>query len=155
MLAEFNQLGLTTMTTDFSFLKQAQVSTAETKDYVFNQFSIRGKHPVLKVIPATEANKEYFNAALQSAAKNKNRSSSLAEKLKQRRDEDRTLYPKYVVKGWEDVVNAQGEEVPFTQEDCAAFLAQLPDWIFDQFRDWCATNESFVESLDLEVAVKQ
>lgn len=143
------------MATDFSFLQQAQVSNTETKKYVFTQFSIRGKNPFLEVLPATEANKAYFNAVLKSATKRKARTSIPSDILKERRDEDRILYPKYVVKGWGNIVNAQGEEVAFTEEDCAAFLAQLPDWIMDQFRDWCATPESFVESFDLELTVKQ
>ena len=44
------------------------------------------------------------------------------------REQDRDLFPKFVIVGWDGVLDSDGEPVEFTKENCADLLAALPDW---------------------------
>lgn len=145
------------MTTDFGYLKQLDVTKEKTAEFSMPQIMVNGKSPVLVVTPATEANAGYFNALLKRSKKAARlvRSGNISvQTIKDNRGEDRTLYPKYVVKGWRDVVDATGEEVPFSAEACADFLAALPDWLFDDLNSFCKEPTNFSEALDIETAAK-
>lgn len=144
--------------TDFSYLKQVDVKAADTKEYHINQISVAGKTPVLLVTAATEANTPYYNSLLRDAIKNARKVKKggvSAEMMKKNRDQDRELYPKHVIKGWVDVVDGSGETVPFNAEACADFLSQLPDWIFDDLRNYCSDPTNFVDSFDVELTAKK
>ena len=142
---------------DFSHLKKLDVSVGQTTEYVFNQITVNDKSPVLIVAPATEANKPYFNALLRRAGKTTRqvRSGSInIGMLEDNRTEDRSLYPKHVVKGWRDVTDAGGDDVPFSVESCTDFLTALPDWLFDELRSFCGNPASFADVLDSEATAK-
>ena len=76
------------------------------------------------------------------------------EMIEENRSEDRTLYPEHVIVGWEDVVNAQGEEVKFSKDAAKSFVAALPDWLFDNVRMFAGQPANFVESIDAEATGK-
>lgn len=144
--------------TDFSYLKKVDVKNNETKEYHISQISVSGKTPVLLVSAATESNTLYYNALLRDAIKNarKVRKGGVsAEMMKKNRDQDRELYPKHVIKGWRDIVDADGNEVPFSQEACSDFVNQLPDWIFDDIRNYCSDPTNFVDEFDLDITIKK
>lgn len=144
--------------TDFSYLKQVDVKNDELKEYHISQISVAGKTPVLLVTAATESNTPYYNTLLRDAIKNarKVRKGGVsAEVMKRNRDQDRELYPKHVIKGWRDIVDANGKEVAFSQESCSDFVNQLPDWIFDDIRNYCSDPTNFVDEFDLDITIKK
>lgn len=143
---------------DFSHLKGLDVSTDKTAEFHLHQITVNGKTPVLIVAPATEANKPYFNALLKRAGKSARqvRAGAISSgMIAENRDEDRDLYPKHVVKGWRDVIDGKtGEDVKFSAKECRAFLEALPDWLFDDCRNFCGNPANFTDVVDVEVHAK-
>jgi hypothetical protein len=129
--------------TEFSFEK-LRVDSSSRASYTLQD--VTGE-PVLELAPATNANEAYMNGMLRAAGQTGRRvrrgkfDPALTGKL---RDIDRKLYPKYVLKGWSGVVDAQGREAEFSEENAAAFLAALPDWIFDDVRGFASDPQSFL-----------
>jgi len=137
--------------TDFSHLKNLDVKD-KTARYTIHQ--IAGT-PVLIIKPATEANKPYFNAVLKKSRRNVRALKAGAINqvmIAENREQDRDLFPKFVVTGWEDLSDAKGKPVEFNRENCEAFLRALPDWIFDEVRDFAGNSVNFTEDMpDVEV----
>ena len=130
----------------FEHLGKLDVKDKNVVDYVIFQIE---SEPVLKLKPATEANKPYFNAVLRGSRKNMRaiRSGSInAIMLEENRAQDRELFPKHVVAGWEKVTDSDGKPVPFSEENCQDFLRALPDWIFDEIRDFAGNAANFVST---------
>lgn len=140
---------------DFSHLKKHEV-TDKTMEYPL--FQIAGDPvPTLILKPATEANKPYFNAVLKRSKKNIRalQSGSITSKIMDEgRDEDRELYPKFVVVDWKNVCDANGEDVPFSGEHCEEFLRCLPDWIFDDIRKFAGQPTNFTNTEPVDVSEK-
>lgn len=113
--------------------------------------------PKLIVKPATESNAPYFNEVLRRSTKtirkvSQGKSISITtDDLAKNREEDRRLFPKYIITDWEGVTDSKGNQVPFSEENCREFLKALPDWIFDQIGIFCRNNSNFVpEVIDQE-----
>jgi len=112
--------------------------------------------PKLEVCYAGRTNKPYF-AALQKLAIarargvkiQKGNDESLAraniEALERVMANDRVLFPKYVILGWEGVVDSAGNPVEFNSVNCAEFVAALPDWIFQRLQQFCDHAANFVD----------
>lgn len=133
---------------DFSNLKKSEVKVDKLFDYVIHDLQ---DQPTLKIKPAVEANKPYFNALLKRSRKKVKAIQSQQldnEMLSANRNEDRHLYSEHVVFGWENVKDASGEDVPFTQEHCLQYFRQLPDWIFDKLRNFVTRPENFTDMDD-------
>ena len=135
-------------------LRHLDVSEA-TAEFALPQVSPKA---VLIVAAATADNADYDAASKVLVAKRKRASSQVggrvdAETVAQDRDDDRWLYPRYVIKGWKDVQNRQtGEEVSFTREACRELCEKLPGWLFDRLRLFCLNPENFVKALDFPPA---
>lgn len=142
---------------DFSHLSALQVSADKTAEYVIHQITVNDKSPVLILAPATDANKGFFNALLRRSSK---QAAALkagkvdVKMIEDHRDEDRVLYPKHVVKGWRDMVDAEGERVPFTQQNVTDFFEALPNWVFDDVREFARETSNYVDPLDVEIKAK-
>jgi hypothetical protein len=113
-----------------------------------------GRKARLQLRPATEANRPYYNAMLKMAGKRVRtliRGRVSPEDLAQNRDEDRRLYPKYVLVGWEHVETREDRErgwdekefVEFSAKGAAELCEKLPDHLFDRIRNFAATPEEF------------
>ncbi len=142
---------------DFSHLKAFDVKQDATVDYTIHAITVNGVSPTLMVSPATEANKPYFNALLKRAGKTARVARAGKVNLgmiEENRDEDRALYPLHIIKGWKDVLDSDGSEAKFTAEDAAKFLAAIPDWCFDDLRNFCGNPANFTETVDVEVSAK-
>jgi hypothetical protein len=129
----------------FKHLERFQAPADKTIPYDLIQ--IEGD-AVLHVVQATDANEKYWNAILRrnSASVRRLRSGRLnAAVLDSTRDHDRELFAKLIVKGWENVEDDQGNPVPFSQEDCLGFLQALPNWIFDDLRNFASDAQNFLE----------
>jgi hypothetical protein len=102
--------------------------------------------------PATEANRPYFNAMLKMSGKRVRhmaRSDMMTvEDLAQNREDDRVLFPRYVIAGWEGFPDMEGNDVPHSVDHAADFCRQCPDWIFDRVRNHAGTQERFVPEED-------
>lgn len=139
---------------DFSHLSQFDVRLDKTSRYVLYQIS---GEPVLIVAPATEANKPYFNAVLKRARRSSRAIQAGAVNLgmiSENRTEDRQLYPEHIVVGWDGVVDKDKNPVDFSLDNCRAFLRALPDWIFDDLRQYCGNPNNFVDQIDVEDVAK-
>jgi hypothetical protein len=66
-----------------------------------------------------------------------------AEILDKTRDEDRVLYARYVVVGWEGMEEPNGTPIPFTTENCMDFCNQCPSEYFDQIRNFASEPSNF------------
>ncbi len=143
---------------DFSHLKALEVTSDKTSEYVFHQITVNGLTPTLIVAPATEANKPYFNALLKrsgKAAKALRSGGTLsAGMIAEGRDEDRELYPRFIIRGWEDMTDKDGSGVKFSSKEAANFLQELPDHVFDGLRAHCVDTTNFSELLDIQVSSK-
>ena len=132
----------------FEHLKELEV---KDKTAEFPLTALRGC-PKLIVRPATESNPSYFNEVLRRYSKmirkvsQKKEITVTTDDLARNRNEDRNLFPKYVITDWKDVVDSKGNNVPFSEENCREFLKALPDWIFDSIGIFCRDNSNFVPS---------
>lgn len=129
----------------FGHLKKLEVGNDQTGE--FHMHALEGE-PVLVVKPALESNRGYFNASLRSSRKNMRaiRNGNLtAGMLDETRETDRELYVGHVVVGWRNVVDAKGKPVEFNSSDCRDFLAALPNWLFDELREFCGTPGNFIQ----------
>ncbi|MES0340683.1 MAG: hypothetical protein ABUK08_00045 [Candidatus Humimicrobiaceae bacterium] len=133
---------------DFGHLKKLEIKD-RVIDYPIED--IQGEPvPTLKIKPATQSNKPYFNAILR---KSKSKVGSIQSgnininMLDENRTEDKKLFPKHVISGWNNVKDSSGESVLFTFDNCNDFINALPNWIFDKIRNFAATSENFVEEI--------
>lgn len=135
----------------FGNLKKLEVTAKNTAELTLYQ--IEGE-PVLILSPATEVNKPYFNALLKRSRKNQRRIAAgnfSADLIKENRDNDRELYPQFVMRGWKDIDKVCGEELDPTPDNFRDFLDSLPDYIFDEIRSFSTDSQNFVElSFDVE-----
>lgn len=148
---------------NFSHLKKLSVKgkTAEFPISLIrfekkNGDEIENVSPVLIVSPATSINKPYINAALRKMSKKLKRAASTGIVGKSENDELRKisiqLYPQYVIEGWEDMPDSDGNFVEFTEESCRDFLEAYPKELMDELIDFCSKNSNFAEVLDMESA---
>lgn len=136
---------------DFSHLSDLKVQPSKQVEFAFER--IEGE-PTLVVRSSSESNKPYLNALLKSGRRTlrKMRGGKMsAEVLASNRDQDRELFPKYVIVDWKaaTVRNAAGKPVPFSPEACTAFLQALPNDLFDELRAFCGDVDNFREKDDL------
>ena len=131
----------------FSQFEKLEVKAQATAKYVMYQVSTKGKNPVLFVAAAGESNPEYFNELLARTKRFTNRIQTggviTAEGLHDNRQENRNLYPRYIVKGWKNVFDAQDNPVEFNEENCVDFIKALPDWLFDELCAFCQQPQNF------------
>jgi len=136
---------------DFTHLKGLSVKEDATSNFVF--YGISGE-PTLLVRPATNANIPFFNAVLkQSKAamrRSRGRKGQLptAETIEAARQEDITLFARFIVIGWERVVDASGAAVPFSEEVCRQFLNAIPLDMFNDLRAYCLDINNFRDTVD-------
>lgn len=141
---------------DFSHLKNLDVQ-AKTTRYQMDQITVNGMAPVFIVASATEANKPYFNALLKKAnqaSKAVRRGKISSDLISKNRAEDRDLYPKHIILGWEDVLDSDGATVPYSKAEAKELIESLPDWLFDDLRTFCGDPANFADTLDVEIIAK-
>jgi hypothetical protein len=129
----------------FDHLKKLEVRREATTWVELPEVSPKAR---VQVRPATEANPPYFNAMLKTAAPRARRVTRTdrvsIEDTAENRDEDRALFPRYVLVGWEGILDTAGQPVPFSSDHARDFCRALPDWLFDRIRNVAATPERFL-----------
>lgn len=137
------------MSDKFSHLSKYEVKADRRIEYVIDD--IEGE-PILILAPATSENKPYYNKVLRKTAKNPLKALKRMNlgTVRENRDQDRILFAEDVVKGWKRVVDGEGNDVEFDKENCFEYLTALPDWIFDQVRNYAASPDNFIEDAIIE-----
>ncbi len=112
----------------------------------------------LMVRVATSENEKYTAGSLRMGGKRQRKLVEGVTLTRADNDEDRAedkiLYGKYIVVGWDGVTTKQGDLVPFSPANCKAFIAILPNWIFDRLRIFCMKPEKFLSEGDLNEATE-
>lgn len=150
---------------DFSGYRQHSVDAGQVRKFTLSmQFRYTGEDgteqlspaPVLHVLPATEDSRAFANAQQRGVRRNVKAKHINADVLDQIRDDDRTLYAKHLVRGWDDgtVVNARGKVVPFSEAAAKALLLATPNHIFDELRVFCSDATNFT-TIDAESIAKK
>jgi len=132
---------------NFDNLKAFDVKADMSVKYEITEIRMGdNKTPFLMVQPATEANKPFARAQLARSNKRvraaAGRGVSL-EAIEGTRDDDRTLYPRFVITAWGDVFDTDGTPVEFSVKNCEDFLTALPNYIFDGVRSFCTNPSNF------------
>lgn len=134
--------------TNFSHLRSLQVQQDTTVEFTFYRI---GGEPTLSVRHAGQENRDFFNAALkkskQAARRLRGRQGAAPshEDIERARREDAALFAKHIVTGWEDVLDADGEAVEFSEEVCLEFLLAIPSDMFTELRAFCLDINNFRE----------
>jgi len=135
---------------NFSNLEKLKVKSSATALYTFHD--IEGE-PTLRVRPAHEVNNAYMNAVLKRGKKmlrTIRRGKMSTAVLKENRETDYGLFPRYIVEDWTVAPNdAQGNPVGFSRENCEAFLRAIPVDMFNDLRDFCGDIDNFREDDDV------
>lgn len=142
---------------NFSHLKPMELTKDVTARYTIHQITVNGKTPTLILKPAAQVNAPYFNELLKSASKNAKAISAgqvSTSMIDENREQDRLLFPKHVIVDWEDMLDADGTELAFSEKDCKEFLEALPNHIWDGLRNYATAPENFVETVNIQVTAK-
>lgn len=106
----------------------------------------------IQIAPATDANPQYYNAMLKLSGKRVRTmiktDTITAEDAAQNRDDDRELYPMFVIRGWEYVEGDEGEGVVdgyvlYNRRHAQLLCQELPPHLMDRMRNVAATPERF------------
>lgn len=133
---------------DFSNYSAQREDGAIAKPYTFEE--LQGS-PTIHTRPATSANSRYNNARLKALGKRtgggRKKMRVNASTVEAARREDADLLARFCVTGWDPPpVDASKEAVPFSAENCKEFFLAIPDWMFDDFRNWVAEPLNFVNA---------
>lgn len=126
---------------DFSHLDALRVDGSKRASFTFNRLDGR---PTLVVRHAgMDTNKPYMDALLKRSAP----SRSVMGIVNDDRDADLELFPLYVVLDWPVAPkNRAGNPVPFSEENCRAFLRAIrenaPD-MYDELRAFAKNLNNF------------
>lgn len=132
---------------DFSNYASQREDGLSARPYTFEE--LEGA-PVVMTRPATSANSRYNNARLKALGKRtgsgRKRLRVNAVTVEAARKEDADLLSKFCVTGWGDraPVDSTGAEVTFSAETARDFFLAIPDWMFDDFRNWVSEPLNFV-----------
>ncbi len=138
---------------DFGNIKKLDVA-GKTADFTLED--VDGE-PSLKLKVATGSNKPLLNAMLKQVGGNKRKykkKNITADMADENRNDDKKLYVDHVIVGWESLVDAKGNTVKFSKDNCVAFIDALPDWMFDKIREFATDDSNFLEVIDVEETAK-
>lgn len=114
----------------------------------------------LDVLPATEENKPYWNAAFrqEQGLSRMSRKGVTAAVYAKRRELEVGLFAEHVVRGWGGIRDGRGAEVAFSKDACRELLDKLrtalPD-VFDEIRAFCNDRGNWrPDAVDAEEAAK-
>jgi len=102
---------------------------------------------------AGKGNTGYQNAVLKAAttrARQVQRGAGAitAEMLEQSHQDDIQNYARFIIKGWEGILDDENEPVPFTRSNCLELLKVLPDHLFQIITRFCSNPSNFTEEAD-------
>lgn len=129
----------------FSNLRKVGVQAEATRTFTFHELA---GEPTLVVASATQANREYFNAALAVAREKASPGrKATVSTLADDREALAKLYARHIVRGWSGVRDDSGAEVPLSVDACEEFLGVLaaPELahLFARFKDFVEEESNF------------
>lgn len=140
---------------NFSNVAKQQVTSENTAKYSY--LDIEGMEgATLIVSPSTRSNKPYQAQIVKIMAPQQRRVASgrvNSEFINNFRETQKGLYAKFVVKGWEKILDVGGNVVPFNQDNCHDFLKALNNQSFDLLVEFCE-NEANFRNYDPEEVAK-
>ena len=129
---------------------EAKLSSKETRKLELP--AIEGT-PWLEVARADRSNRGYINELLmrsQISARKTRGAKITAQDIENNYEYDYVLFPKHVIRDWGNVYDAKSKSVPFSREVCEEFLRKLPDWLFDEIRDFVNDASNFTVHADAD-----
>jgi len=131
----------------FDHLKKLSASADKVTSYPLYQIT---DEPELMLVQANSSNKEYFNASLRKNSGSIRRlrgQNFSAGMIDETREVDRELFAKFIIKGWKGVKDSEGKDVVWSKEVCHEFLKALPNYIFDDVRNFASDEANFVDEI--------
>ncbi len=135
---------------DFDFghiMADAKVKTDKARPYEF--IDLKGA-PKFFCLPATNENSAYRDSRvtrINRRRKDLKRGLNITVQLLDKSEaEDKELFARHCVTGWEGVKGKDNKPVPFSFEACKKFLDQLPDYVFEDFREWIQNPSNFLDA---------
>ncbi len=125
-----------------SFDNLKRYETKDTVEFVLDVIN-PPNCPVLVVAPFGESNRPLMREILRQGRTRPRTTSEAAYNENTRLDKE--LMATHVVRGWRNVVDSEGHEVPFSKENALEFLQALPAWIFTRLRAFVTDPSNFVE----------
>jgi hypothetical protein len=132
--------------TKFAHFKKLRIDADAIAEYVIE--GIEGE-PTLYLRSCSEHNPLFLNEILQrtkadpSLGEQKSIEDFTLEMLEETRQRDLEMFSTSIVAGWKQVYDAEGNEVPFSQEDCLDFLTAIPSDIFNGLRLFAMDADNF------------
>jgi hypothetical protein len=115
-----------------------------------------GDHARIELMQASEQNSAYYNALLRTTGKRVRRMAIRIDPADaaRNRNEDRQLFPKYVIVSWENVESEKHspespDYIEYSRELAAELCKKLPAHLFDRIRGFAATPEEFYPDTDI------
>lgn len=110
----------------------------------------KGPPQTLRMRCAGQSNKPYIDAVARATAKSGSARVVAQGRIDsnwvdQNRKQDRELFPKHVIVGWDGIRDESGAIVPFSVEACRELLDAVPDWIMDDLRNFAAAPGNFLD----------
>jgi len=134
---------------DFSNLDKLAVAEKTARYEVDRVEGVDPKKPVVIIgRPATQDNKPFFNAYMKemgSRSRTMRKGRLTPELMSAQRRVLKRLFPKFVFVGWENMPDVAGSEVPFSVENGEQFCAKIPEYMFDDMRDFFESEDSFLD----------
>ena len=97
---------------------------------------------------AGDSNAPYYNEMLKKAGKRARQMIRTDQvdsaMLAANRQDDRELFPFYIISNWEHVPDEKGKNVQYNRKHAQELCEQLPAWVFDKVRNHAATPERFL-----------
>lgn len=134
---------------NFSNIERLNLEGTETVPFELDVFGL-DETITLYLRPATQANKELLAAQTKLAAKRERQARRGRDdaNLDETMDETFRQFAEYVIVGWEEVYDADGNEVDFNSEVCLEFLHALPVDYFLEVARFAADSKNFVNIED-------
>ena len=130
----------------------------QSVDYIMHDVTLdNGLSPVFSVKPASDTNKPYISALLRQNAQARRNSQVTLKVLDRNRQDDIELYAKYIITGWQNVIDVDGVAVEYSSEEGKQFLTEIVkdnSWIFDNLRVFCSDMHNFINDLEDEELIK-
>lgn len=146
------------MANEFESLKVLKITSEKTTPMTL-PVDLGAGPVVLTLAPAGEMNKPYFNETLrlmkrpeQVARIKRGIQGVTIDSFSEKRDEDRDLFAKHVIRDWKNVVSPSGEVLACEPDRALRFLQALPDDIVDEIREFAKNVENFRTTGFLEIA---
>ena len=97
---------------------------------------------------AGQTNRVYMNARVKAAA-GRPGVRDVLDAMDINREDDAVVYPSTIFVEFLDVVDKDGNAVPYNVQAGRDLIAHLPDWLFDRIRKACENESRFIAPVEV------